>query len=457
MNFAHGQAAGLSPSEPASIDLRPTRIRWWIMAFTALTTAVAIVGRLDLGVLGKYIQDEFAFNAQTMGWIFSAFAFAYQPFQIPGGWAGDRYGPRKVFTFSILLWAVATAAIALVSRLPLSQWVGMAWSFAILRFLIGLGEAPTSPNAAKAVSNWMGSVRRGVGVSFHIIGIGLGGALAPVAITWIGQRWGWRPCFYLSSALGIVVALIWWFYSTDRPEEHPRVNAAELALIRAGRPERDSHGAARGWPRKRPPWGRMLSSLSVWGILLSYFCQGYMPFIYMTWFFIYLVRVRGLSMMQGGVWGSAPFVAMLLLAPVGGWLSDFAVARFGKRRGRQSTVWLGMGCSAILLWAGSHTVNNTAAILMLAVAAGCNYFAVPSWWATCIDLTPTYSGSLSGLMNMFSGGWLAPILTAYIATHFGWTQALDFAALLTAIGGLLWIFVDASGSLEEVPAQSAAG
>ncbi|MGH9356001.1 MAG: MFS transporter [Terriglobia bacterium] len=457
MNPAGGRApAKVSQPTPPSTN-HPSRIRWWIMAFTTLTTAVAMVGRLDIGILGKYIQDEFAFNPQTMGWIFSAFAFAYQPFQIPGGWAGDRYGPRKIFTFSILLWAAATAAIALVSRLPLNQWVGIAWSFAILRFLTGIGEAPTSPNAARAVSNWMGSVRRGLGVSFHMVGIGLGGALAPVAITWIGQRWGWRPCFYLASALGIVVALIWWFYSTDSPEEHPKVNAAELALIRAGRMGREPHSGAQRGQRERPPWRKIFSSLSVWAMLLSYFCQGYMPFIYMTWFFIYLVRVRGLSMMQGGAWGSAPFVAILFLAPLGGWLSDLAVVKFGKRRGRQSTVWLGMGGSAILLWVGSHTANNTAALLMLTVAAGFNYFALPSWWATCIDLTPDHAGSLSGLMNMCSGGWLAPILTAYIATHFGWTQALDFAALLTAVGGFLWIFVNASGSLEDAPVHSAAG
>jgi ACS family glucarate transporter-like MFS transporter len=102
-------------------------------------------------------------------------------------------------------------------------------------------------------------------------------------------------------------------------------------------------------------------------------------------------------------------------------------------------------------------VSNVGAILMLALAAGFNFFAASSWWATCIDLTPTYSGSLSGLMNTFSGAWLAPIATAYIATHFGWTQALDFAAMLTAIGAILWIFVDASDTLEEKTLISAAG
>jgi len=159
-------------------------------------------------------------------------------------------------------------------------------------------------------------------------------------------------------------------------------------------------------------------------------------------------------MMQGGLWGSTPFISIMLLAPIGGWLSDRAVAKFGKRRGRRSTVWFGMGSSAILLWAGGHTVNNTAAILMLAASSGLNYFAVPSWWATCIDITPTYSGSLIGMLQTAAGGWLAPIMTAYLATHFGWTRALDFAALLTALGAFLWIFVNADENLEDIPVKS---
>jgi ACS family glucarate transporter-like MFS transporter len=141
---------------------------------------------------------------------------------------------------------------------------------------------------------------------------------------------------------------------------------------------------------------------------------------------------------------------MTLMAPLGGWLSDKGVAYFGRRRGRQSTVWIGMTFSALLLWIGSHTVNNTSAILLLAVAAGFSHFAAPSWWATCIDLTPEHAGSLSGLMNTCANlaGGIAPISTAYLATKFGWVTALDFAALVSFSGGLMWVFVNADDNLE---------
>jgi len=151
--------------------------------------------------------------------------------------------------------------------------------------------------------------------------------------------------------------------------------------------------------RGSAPWKEMLSSRSVWARISSAFCIGYAAYIFYTWFYIYLVRVRGLTAIQGGVWGAAPFLAISLLAPLGGWFSDRAVARFGHRRGRQTALWVGVLCSGAMLGVGGHATNTTAAVILLAMAAGFNLFATATVWAVCIDLAPTFSGSLSGLMN----------------------------------------------------------
>lgn len=439
-----------SLSDSTAQAARPTSVRWRILGILALITALTYLDRLNLGIAGNYIQDEFGFNTQTMGWLLSAFVLGYALFQVPGGWAGDRHGPRGVLTFAILWWSVFTAATALAPRLPLRGWVGVAWSFAVIRFLIGVGEAAAFPNSNKIVAYWVGAGNRAIGNSLFLVGIGVGGTLTPVLIAGMMQRWGWRSSFYVCAALGVAIAALWRFYATNRPEEHSGVNAAELALIRS-RPH-DEPGASENAiaPRPHAPWGRMLSSLSVWSLILSYACIAYPVYIFYTWFFIYLVRVRGLTVTQGGFGGSAPFLAITLLAPAGGWFSDRAVERFGKRHGRQSAVWLGAVGSAVLLWAGGHTANNTLAILLLAAAAGFNLFASVTWWAVCIDLAKNFSGSLSGLMNMCGnlGGWLSPILTAYLATHFNWARALDFAAVVTLLSAVLWIWVNAEQSLE---------
>ncbi len=430
---------------------RPTRVRWHMAALLTLITALTYLDRLNLGIAGQFIQQEFRLSTETMGWILSGFVLGYAIFQVPGGWAGDRYGPRRMLTFAILWWSVFTAMTALAPRLPIRAVLGLAWSFFIVRFLIGVGEAATLPNANKVVAYWLGIKRRGIGNSLFLMGVGVGGVSTPMLIAWLMQRWGWRESFYVCGMLGVVIALGWHLYATNRPEEHPRVNAAELELIRA-----DAADSTRAGMHRRPPWKRLLSSRSSWALMLSYFCEGYPNYIFYTWFFMYIVQARHLTVSQGGFWGAAPFLAIVILAPIGGWFSDFAVHRLGKRRGRQTAAWLGMLSSAVLLTTGAHAENNTLAILLLGAACGFNIFSTSTWWATCIDMAPNFSGSLSAMMNTWGniGGAISPVLTAYLATRFGWPRALDFAAGISFLAVVLWFWVNADENLE-APAAGA--
>ncbi len=434
--------------------VRATNVRWAIMGWLTLVQMLTYLDRLNLSIAGKYIQDEFFFSTQTMGWIFSAFLLGYAVCQIPGGWLGDRFGARNMLTAAILWWSAFTALTAIAPQLQQSlhvaQWLGVAGSLMIVRFLVGVGEAASAPNANKIVSRWMGASHRATGTSFTLLGIGLSGAMTPALIAWMMQRWGWRSSFGICGALGIMVAVAFYWFVTDRPEQNPRVNAAELALIHAGETS-EAAGSRVSMEKRKAPWGKMLSSPSVWALLIGYFCQGYPIYIFHTWFFIYLVRVRGLSISQGGLWGATPYLSIALLAPLGGRFSDYAVRRFGKRRGRQYGVWIGMLASAALLWFGSSAANRWTAIALLAASSGFNLFAAASFWAACIDLTQEFTASLSGLMNTFGnlGGWLSPILTAYIATRFGWQRALGFAAVITLVSAICWIFVDASKEIEK--------
>src|SRR5882724_623520 len=400
----------------------------------------------------KFIQDEFSFSTQTMGWVFSAFVLGYSVFQIPGGWAADRFGARNLLTAAIVWWSAFTALTALAPNLIFVKWVGVAGSLIIVRFLVGVGESSSAPSANKIVAYWMGSAHRATGTSFTLLGIGLSGAFTPFLISWIMQRWGWRMSFIVCGLAGLAVALAFRLYVTDRPEQNRRVNAAELALIRSTQ----SNSSSTNVPAKtRPaPWSEMLASPSVWALLIGYFCQGYPIYIFYTWFFIYLTRVRGLTISQGGIWGATPYLAIAVLAPLGGKFSDVAVRKLGKRKGRQLAVWMGMLASAGFLWFGSGATNKWLAITLLAAGGGFNMFAAASFWATCIDMTQEFTASLSGLMNTFGnfGGWLSPILTAYIATHFGWNIALDFAAIITIASAASWIFIDASHCFDRKPA-----
>ncbi|HEX6502091.1 MAG TPA: MFS transporter [Terriglobales bacterium] len=442
-------------STPMTAVRKPTLIRFSILASVVTVTMLTYLDRLNLGIAGKYIQDELSFSTHTMGWVLSAFLLGYSLFQVPGGWAGDHFGPKRVLTVAILLWSIFTALTGLAPGLPIRQWIGVAGSFMVIRFLVGIGEAAAAPSCSKLVANWIGAESHGVGSSAFVMGIGMGGALTPPLIAWAMQRWGWRSSFYLSGLLGILVALLWHWWVTNSPEENPRVNAEELALIRRRRSGEKQIPAR----LKNTPWAEMLSQPSVWGILLGYLCQGFPIYFFHTWFFIYLVRVRHLSIAQGGVWGSTPYIAIAVLAPMGGWFSDQAVKRLGKRWGRRLAVCIGMMSSALMMWLGASASNSREAITLLALGAGLNMFAATTFWAACIDVTDQFTGSLSGLMNTFGnfGGWLSPIVLAYVATRFGWIRSLDCAAAVTLASALFFLLVRADQKVDTVQSHASAG
>ncbi len=434
----------------ATAQARATHVRWWILVIIMLIMAVTALCRLNLSIAGKYIQDEFKLDTLTMGHVFAAFLWGYAVFQIPWGYAGDRYGPRRVLTVSILLWSFGAAAMGIAPWIAGAAGVSVLWAFVVVRFVTGIGEAAVTPNVMRLIAYWTAVRERGLASGLQITGLGLGGTLTPIFISWTMVHWGWRVSFYLCGALGFLVLLTMRFYATDRPEEHSSVSRAELDQIHF---RRDTAPGPRGarTPATCVPWGRMLTSVSVWGLILGYACQGYAFYVYYNWFYLYAVKVRNLPLMQAAVWTSIPFVSIAVLSAIGGLLSDRISKKLGRRRGRQCAVWLGMGLSATLLYLGSHISDSAIALPLIGFAAGFNMFGAASFWAACIDLAPDYSASLSGLMNTLGniGGAISSIITASIATRFNWSMALDLAALITVFSGLCWFLVDVSASLDE--------
>jgi ACS family glucarate transporter-like MFS transporter len=440
--------ACLTPSavpEPNHIDGEPTRIRWIILALIVLVMLVEALQRASMSVAGKVIQDEFHLTTQKLGWILSAFGLGQTVSQIPWGLAGDRYGPRRILMLAVLCSALSTLSIGLTPSKAAFAWLSIGAYLMLMRFLGGVGMAAGPSNCNKIVSLWMSPSERATGSSAIPFGSGLGSGLAPVLTALTMQRYGWRFSYFLFAGIAVAVAIAWRWFATNRPEEHPLVNASEIAVIRSGAGTENATSA-----KRRLKWSEMLQSPSLWAISLSFTCQQYAIMVFQTWFFIYLVKSRGLTLTQAGFWGATPFICMVLFSPFGGRASDFAVRKLGRSRGRRSIVWIGMGLSATLLLIGSHTHNNAQAIVILAAAAGFNYFALSGFWAGCIDLAPNYSASVSSLMNTFGsfGGWLAPIVTAFVATKWGWPAAIDVAAVVTATSGILWIFTDLNRSIE---------
>jgi MFS transporter, ACS family, glucarate transporter len=428
----------------------PTRVRWSVVALVAFVTGLTYVDRLNLGIVAKNFQEEFNFTAQTMGWILGAFSLGYAWFHVPGGWLADRFGARRVLAGAIVWFSGFTALTTIAPRLPILNLIGAAWAFAIVRFLMGIGESAAFPVGNKMMGYWLGPNERALGTSIFLTGAGVAGIAAPVLITRIAADFGWRTPFLVLGLIGMLAALACYAYVTDRPEQNTRVNASELAIIAGPTGTHAKPLQERVSREIGVPWSRIFSTPSIWGLMVSHFCLVYPVYIFFTWFFIYLVKVRGITVSKASFWGSAPFVANIIMVPFWGWLSDRAVQKLGKRNGRRATAWLGIVASALLLLSGSHTSNNTAALLQLAIAAGFNFAASAILYTTCTDISTKSSGSISGIMATFGslGGAASPVVTALIATKLGWSYALDFAAMVTVVSGLAWFFIDAGSTIE---------
>jgi len=422
-------------------------VRWVVMGIVMAIMAVTALNRLNLSIAGKYIEEEFAFSTISMGTVFSAFLWGYGLFQIPWGYVCDRIGPRRTLTVSIICFAVGSGAMVVAPRFAAATGISALAIFRIVRFLTGVGEAAVSSNVTRVIASWTARRERGFASGLQVCGLGLGGTLTPVAIAWTMIHWGWRVSFAISAALAFVVVSVWQWYATDWPEQNPRVNEQELRVIHPGL---GRMSARLQQTATKVPWMKMLTSLSVWGLILGYGFQGYAFYVYYNWFYFYAVKVRGLDMMHAATWTSAPFLAMAVLSPVGGWFSDLVARYSDRRKGRLVAVWVGMGVAALLLYTGNHLSRTVAALPMIALAAGFTMFAAANFWAACIDLAPGYSASLSALMNTVGslGGVVSSTVTASIAMHHSWTRALDIAVLITLGSGVLFTFVDANHTVE---------
>src|SRR5205823_2447052 len=297
----------------------PSRVRWIILALLFLICVITYLDRVNISVAAQQMMPALGLTQVQMGYVFSAFVLGYALCQLPGGWLGDRLGAHKVLTAAVLWWSLFTALTAAVGGVISWPWGGVAGALLVVRFLVGVGEAAALPNFNRTVAEWFASGERGAGMGISIAGIGVGGVITPPICAWLMVNFGWQSAFYVSGAAGILIALAWAWYATDRPEQHRHVSDAELRHIR-GQDLLKLPAPSTG--DEPVPWRGFLYTPTVWWLVLSYTGLGYIAYIYLSWFYLYLVNARGFSVLQGSVYASGPFVAMALCCPLGGWLSD---------------------------------------------------------------------------------------------------------------------------------------
>ena len=367
---------------------------------------------MNVSVAGALMMKELALDQIVMGRIFSAFLLGYALCQVPAGLLADRLGARRVLAAAAVSWA---AAIALMAAAPAAAALPVLLG---ARLLLGIGEAPTFPAAAAAVSRHVPRGQQGRANGIVIAAIGLGSALAPPLLSFVMVRFGWRAALLASAIPALAVAALW-------------------AALRHMPPAVSSEPAGASAPLRE---GSLASRPFVL-LTASYTLQGYVGYIFVFWFYLYLVDVRKFDLLKGALWASLPWLLSILSIPAGGAVSDALVARFGPAWGRRIVPMAGLVGGAAFLSAGARTPDAHVAALCLALATALVLCVEGPFWAAMMDLAGGRSGTAGGVMNMGSnlGGLVSPALTPVLAASIGWENALHVAAALAVIGGLLWL------------------
>ena len=421
-----------------------TSVRWWMLAGLTSFSFVSYLDRANISVAAELMIPALGITKVQMGQIFTSFLIGYAIFQVPGGFIGDKLGARFTLAASALFWALLTLATGLLPHVFAGALTMTFVALWIVRFLLGISESTTFPVGNRVVRNWMPPQERAFGSSLFILGTCTASAVTSPLVSWLMLRYGWQMSFYLTSIPAFIIAIAWYRYSRDTPQMHAQVNPSELAHIQSGVLEEAAAPA-------NLPLLVLLRRRNVYLLVLSYMSEGYVLFIFVFWLYIYLVEERHFTMIRGGWVATIPWLAAVVLAPVGGFACDRLGAKYGRLAGARIVVMVGYALSGLLLFLAAYAKIPWVSVAALSLSIAFLMAAESPFWAVATHLGGASVGTLSGVMNAAGvlGGILSTSLVPVLVEHFGWLAALGSGTVMGMFCVFVWIAIKEPRSVAE--------
>ncbi|WP_211113317.1 MFS transporter [Azospirillum endophyticum] len=433
--------AAAAAAPPAA---KQTKVRYLILAMLFLVTVINYADRATLSITGPVISKELGINAAEMGFIFSAFGWAYVLGQLPGGWLLDRYGSKIVYGLSIFIWSVFTLMQGSIGFFAGGTAVMVLFA---LRFAVGFAEAPSFPGNSRVVAAWFPGQERATASAIFNSAQYFATVLFAPLMGWLTHSFGWHWVFGVMGGLGIVMAGVW-MKTVYAPKDHPRINQAELDHIAAGgglvnmddgQKKAVSAESGAKWDYIR----QLFASRMMVGIFLGQFCINAITYFFITWFPVYLVQARGMSILNAGFIASIPAICGFVGGILGGVMSDAMLRRgYSLTAARKTPIVLGMVMSMAMIACNYTDLQWVIVSLMALAFFGKGIGALG--WAVMSDCAPKEITGLSGGVFNMCGNLSSistPIIIGYIIQSSGsFNGALVFVganALIAAVSYLV--------------------
>jgi ACS family glucarate transporter-like MFS transporter len=415
---------------------RPSGVRYWVLGALCLITAICYIQRNCVSNAEVAIRSDLLVTKQETGALLSAFFLSYAICQIPSGWLAQSWGGRRTLTILAAGWSLALALGAL------------AHSFGLLlasRLLLGVMQAGIFPCATLILAAWFPATQRAFATGVLSAFMQIGSAIGVFLTAWVLTVVHWKTMFVIYAVPGLLWAawFYWWF--RNRPEEHPRVNAAELAAISSDTPR------PRG-PVGPTPWLAILLTPSLFWLNMQQLCRAGANRFFDNWLPTYLKEARKLSEVDAGFWTSVPLWAAVAGTLVGGVLSDWILMRTGSRRAARQGLSIVTLLACVVCFVLAYFTRDLTTAMML-VAAG-NFLATisqPCSFALTMDLGGKQLAVVFAIMNTAGniGATIFPQTVGFLAEWYGWTAALILFVSLQLVAAVCWIFLNPYGTFRD--------
>jgi ACS family glucarate transporter-like MFS transporter len=402
------------------------QVSFSIVALMVALSAMSYLNRTIMSVAAPTLIKNFHLSETQMGSIFSAFILSYAILMVPGGWLADRFGPRWVVALTGGGTAIFTTLTVAAGAPSLARHVSVFWCFLAVRFVMGACAAPFYPACGRMTANWVPILDRARIQGFIIGGAPLGAAITPVLFAWLIARYGWQQSFFFAAAGTLVLTFLWLRYAQDRPPGSSAPSTPTRATF---------HTDPGAW--------LLLKNRNILLLSAGYFALNYFEFIFFYWIYYYFGEIRKVGASESAIYTTVLLLAMMVMLPLGGWVSDRLIPRLGSIPACRTVAVAGMVISAALLYVGTNIVARLLMLALLSLALGLAATAEGPFWAAVIDAGGNHVGAAGGILNGVGnvGGLLAPVLTPYIASRFGWPWGLYTGSLIVLAGAVAWFFV----------------